>query len=50
MPANLSTIIVGLVVILICVLAYRRVRKQKGGCGCGCEGCGGSCSIPHEHK
>ena len=42
---NLSTIIVGLIVLAAVALALRAVLRQskKGGCA-GCSGCSGACS------
>ena len=49
LSANLGTIIVGAIVLLILVAAFMKIRKDKkngNGCGCGCSGCpsAGMCS------
>jgi len=48
--ANAGTILVGLGVLLLLVLAGRSVyrQKQRGGCSGGCAGCAHSCKERHE--
>ena len=43
----LPTLIVGIIVAVIIVLAIVSLVRQrkKGGCSCGCEGCSGSSSC-----
>lgn len=46
---NLSTILIGLAVLILVLLAVRSIWRDKkqgkscAGCGGGCSGCGGSC-------
>lgn len=44
---NLSTIVIGVIFLIIMALVIRSIVKERrqGGCGCGCPGCNGSC--PH---
>lgn len=40
LTANGSTIIISMILLLLMVLAGRKVLKNKGGCSCGhCGGC-----------
>lgn len=41
---NIGTIIVGLVLLAVVVIAVRRtyLTRKSGGCGCGCDGCASS--------
>lgn len=44
---NLSTFIVGLILLVIIALIIRNLIKKKGntcGCGCGCENCRAACA------
>lgn len=46
---NLGTIVVGVILAVILVAVFLKIRKDKKngkGCGCGCEGCSsaGMCS------
>ncbi len=44
---NLATLITGIIVLLIVVLAIRSLIRERrsGKCSCGCSSCSGSC--PH---
>ena len=46
----MGNVIVGGLLIVLVLLAVRRIRKKRliGGCGCGCEGCGMGCSAKKE--
>ncbi|HIW48049.1 MAG TPA: FeoB-associated Cys-rich membrane protein [Firmicutes bacterium] len=39
---NASTIIIGLIILLLVIHGIRRMvhTHKSGGCGCGCSGCG----------
>lgn len=45
----MPTLIVGLIVLAVFILAAKKTIKDKknGNCGCNCEGCGGHC---HDNK
>lgn len=49
---NLSTILVGLLVLAAFVLivgnAVRKQKSGKGGCSCGCGSCSGNCPFGSE--
>ena len=44
--ANVSTVIVGIMVAVMVILALRNIIRgwRKGGCGCSWSGCQGNCS------
>ena len=45
----MTTLIVGLIVLAIVVLALRSsIRQSKSGGCSGCSGCGGSCASCHQ--
>ena len=45
----MTTLIVGLIVLAIVVLALRSTIRQSKSGGCsGCSGCGGSCASCHQ--
>lgn len=42
LQANIGTIAVGLILVIILAAAFMKIRKDKkngAGCGCGCSGC-----------
>lgn len=45
----MPTLIIGLIVLTVIILAAKKTIKDKknGNCGLGCEGCGGHC---HDNK
>ncbi len=53
LSANIGTILVGIILLLIIFFVIRSMRKDKktgkGGCGCGCKGCASS-DICHSHR
>ena len=46
----MANVIVGALLIVLVLLAVRRIRRKRliGGCGCGCEGCGMDCDAKKE--